>query len=169
MGGGFNSKSGGGSERRIAKDEKKILIIHDNKIDRYTQKAHEIGEMIDQMDGYKAVIDKDYWKRGEKTSHTETNNREKEMVKEVDGAYRLVAPTSQTNEPRHDGSKREVRKVVKAGKPLIEHFIHDAHDSPNRPIPEKNYGKREILRTKKGEHIKDKIQKKLDDVYNDNS
>lgn len=45
------------------------------------------------------------------------------MVKEADAAYRLIAPTSQTNESRHEGSLREVRKIIKAGKPLIEHFF----------------------------------------------
>lgn len=169
MGDGFIPDRAYGPVRRISEDTKKILIIHDNKIDQYTQKAHEIGKMIDEIDGYKAVIDKDYWKPCEETSLTETNNREKEMVKEADGAYRFIAPSSQTNEPRHEGSLREVRKVVNAGKPLLEHYFQNAHDSPNRPIPEKNYGKRVLLRTEKGEHVKEKIQKKLDEVFNDNS
>jgi len=36
-------------------------------------------------------------------------------------------------------------------------------------LPEKNYGKRATLRTEKGEHVKEKIQKKLDEVFNDDS
>lgn len=168
MGTGFIPGRADSPVRRISEDAKKILIIHDNKIDQYTQKAHEIGKMIDEMDGYEAVMDKDYWKPGEKTSPTETNNREKEMVKIADAAYHFIAPSSQTNEPRHEGSLREVRKVIKASDPLLEHYFHDAHDSPNRPIPEKNYGKRETMRTKKGEHVKEKIQKKLDDIFKEN-
>lgn len=73
------------------------------------------------------------------------------MVKEADAAYRLIAPTSQTKESRHEGSLREVRKIIKAGKPLIEHYFHDVRDSPNRTIPEKNYGKtRDNKKEKRG-------------------
>ena len=150
--------------RRISEDNKKVLVIHDNKIDEFTTKAHKIGEIINEMKGYEIVIDKDHWNPGEKTSATETNNREKKMVKEADIAYRLVAPTSKTKESRHEGSIREVRKVIKVSKPLIEHYFQDAKDSPNRPIPEKKYKRREVIRTKKGEHIKKKIQESLDNI-----
>ena len=153
--------------RRISKDTKKVIIIHDNKIDSFTSKAHEIGKIIDEMDDYEAIIDKEYWNPGEKTSPTETNNREKKMVKKADIGYKLVVPSSQTNEPRHDGSKREARKIIKAGKPFVEHFYQDAKDSPNRPLPEKNYKKREVIRNKKGQHIKKIIKQALDKVSED--
>ncbi|MBN1215553.1 MAG: hypothetical protein JXA99_08915 [Candidatus Lokiarchaeota archaeon] len=155
--------------RRISEDNKKVLIIHDNRIKEYTEKAHKIGEMIDKIDGYEAVIDKDHWNPGEKTSDTETNNREKEMVKKSDIAYRFIPPTSITKEERHDGSIREVRKVIKASKPLVEHYYQDAKDSPNRSLSEKNYKKRETIRTKKGEHIQSKIKETLDKVSKENN
>lgn len=90
------------------------------------------------------------------------------MVKEADAAYRLIAPTSQTKESRHKSSLRGVKKIIKAGKPLVEHYFHDTRDSPNRTIPEKKYGKRETIRTKKGDHVKEKIKSTLDKVFDKN-
>ena len=132
---------------------KKVLVIHDNKIGYGTTKSHKLAEKIDKMKGFKSIIDKHHWKPGEKTSPTETNNREKKMVKKADIVVRVVPPSSKTGEKRHEGAQSEVRKTIKASKDFIEIFERGARDSPNRSKQEKNYSKRIPVHLKSGEHI----------------
>ncbi len=144
--------------------DKKVLVIHDNKIGYGTTKAHKLAEKIDKMKGFKSIIDKHHWKPGEKTSPTETNNREKKMVKKADIVVRVVPPSSKTGEKRHEGAQSEVRKTIKASKDFIEIFERGARDSPNRSIQEKNYSKRIPVHLKSGEHIEKGFKKGIEEL-----
>jgi len=142
--------------------DKKVLVIHDNKIGYGTTKAHKLAEKIDKMKGFKSILDKHHWKPGEKTSPTETNNREKKMVKKADIVVRVVPPSSKTGEKRHGGAQSEVRKTINASKDFIEIFERGARDSPNRSIQEKNYSKRIPVHLKSGEHIEKGFKKGIE-------
>lgn len=120
----------------------KILVAHDNKTDGHTTKAHKFAERIDKMPDFKTIVDKDVWRKGEKTSSSETDKREKDMVKKADIIVRIVASPTKTGRKRGEGAQREVRKAIYAGKPVIEIFEPGAKDKPNRPESEKNYKKR---------------------------
>ena len=141
---------------------KKVLVIHDNRIGYGTTKAHKLAEKIDKMKGFKSILDKHHWKPGEKTSPTETNNREQKMVKKADIVVRVVPPSSKTGEKRHEGAQSEVRKTIKASKPFIEIFERGARDSPNRSKQEKNYSKRIPVHLKSGEHIEKGFKKGIE-------
>jgi len=141
---------------------KKVLVIHDNRLGYGTTKAHKLAEKIDKMKGFKSILDKHHWKPGEKTSPTETNNRERKMVKKADIVVRVVPPSSKTGEKRHEGGQSEVRKTIKASKPFIEIFERDARDSPNRSKQEKNYSKRIPVHLKSGELIEKGFKKGIE-------
>ncbi len=144
--------------------KKRILVVHDNKIGYGTTKAHKLAEKINKIPGFKSIIDKDHWKPGEKTSPTETNNREQKMVKKADIVVRVVPPSSKTGEKRHEGGQSEVRKTINASKPLIEIFERDARDSPNRSKQEKNYSKRVQVHLKSGEHIEKGFKRGIEEL-----
>jgi len=144
--------------------KKKVLVIHDNRIGYGTTKAHKLAEKIDKMKGFKSILDKHHWKPGEKTSPTETNKRERKMVKKADIVVRVVPPSSKTGEKRHEGGQSEVRKTIKASKPFIEIFERDARDSPNRSKQEKNYSKRIPVHLKSGEHLEKGFKKGIEEL-----
>jgi len=131
----------------------KVLIAHDNRLGSSTTKAHKFAERIGKNKEYDIIIDKNRWKLKEKTSHTETNKREKEMVSEADVIIRIIPSPSKTGQERHKGAQSEIRKAIKASKPLIEIYEKGARDGPGRPLAEKNYGKREEVHLKPGETL----------------
>ena len=140
----------------------KILLAHDNRLDYHTTKAHNFAEWLDQKKEFEVVFDKKMWKMGEKTSKTETDRREREMVKKADIIVRLVHPTSKTGEERHEGAKREFRKAMRAGKPVIEIYYMGAKTSPDRRIQEVNYKNRIKIFLKRGERLEKAINRGLD-------
>lgn len=149
------------SEKKI-----KVLLAHDNRLDYHTSKAHRFAEWMDATDEFEAIIDKDVWEIGERTSITETNRRETEMVKRADVILRLVPPSSKIGESRHEGARREVRKAIRAQKPIIEIFYQGAHDRPNRPIREKNYKNRVGVHIQKGESVEKALRRGLNELSN---
>ncbi|MEJ2251105.1 MAG: hypothetical protein P8Y70_13045, partial [Candidatus Lokiarchaeota archaeon] len=96
---------------------------------------------------------------------TETDRREKIMVKKADIIVRLIHPTSITNERRHEGAQREFRKAMKAGKPVIEIYYMGARTSPTRRIQETHYKNRIVIGLKRGERIEKGLQRGLDLYY----
>ena len=141
----------------------KILLAHDNRLDYHTDKAHRFAEWMDQKKEFKVLYDKQFWQKGEKTSITETNRREREMVGETDIIVRLIHPPSKSGEQRHEGAQREFRKGMRAVKPIIEIYYMGARDSPNRPIQEKNYRFRISIHLKRGELLEKGIQRGLNE------
>lgn len=144
-----------------------VLIAHDNRLGYSTTKAHKFAERLSKRKDYNVIIDKEYWKLKEKTSPTETNRREKEMVRKADVIARIVPPPSKTGQSRHDGAQSEIRKGVRLSKPIIELYERGARDSPNRPESEKKYSKRIPVHLKPGETLDkgfetgiDKLKKK---------
>jgi hypothetical protein len=141
----------------------KILLAHDNRLDYHTDKAHRFAEWMDQKKEFEVLYDKKFWEKGEKTSITETNRREREMVGKADIIVRLIHPPSKSGEQRHEGAQREYRKAMRAGKPIIEIYYMGARTSPNRPIQEKNYKYRIPIYLKRGERLEKGIQKGLNE------
>jgi len=143
----------------------KILVAHDNRIDYHTTKAHRFAECMDQKKEFEVLYDKKFWEKGEQTSKTETDRREREMVQKADIIVRLIHPTSSTGEKRHEGAKREFRKAMKAGKPVIEIYYMGARTSSTRRIQETHYKNRIVIGLKRGERIEKGMQRGLA-VYN---
>ena len=75
------------------------------------------------------------------------------MVQEADVIARIIQPPSKTGEKRHDGALSEVRKGIKASKPVIEIYERGARESSTRSIIEKNYNKRVKINLREGETI----------------
>lgn len=173
-GGGIEKKYGkkaklvkGNKPQFVKLDNKpiKILIAHDNRIDYHTEKAHRFAESMDKKKEFKVLYDKKYWERGEKTSKTETDRREKDMVQKADVLVRLIHPTSKTGEKLHKGAKREFRKAMRAGKPVIEIYYMGARTSSARRAQEIHYKNRIVIGLKRGEHLEKGLRRGLD-VYN---
>lgn len=176
MGGGYkiptirtarsSMRSISGSSKHFTEKKRKkpinILISHENRVDYHTQKAHRLAEWLRTTSEFNPIIDTDYFGHKEPVSSTEIDRRERSMVKIADGLVRLIAPSSQTKEPRHEGPQREVRKAIKAKKPVIEIFYQGAHDSPNRPIQERNYKYRIPIHLKRGESLQKAIRRGWD-------
>ncbi len=139
----------------------KILLAYDNRIDYHTDKAHKCAEWMDQKKEFEVLYDKKFWKKGEKTSKTETNRREREMVQKSDVLIRLIHPTSISGENRHEGAKREFRKAMRAGKLVIEIYYMGARTSSTRRVQETHYKNRIIIGLKRGERIEKGIQRGL--------
>ena len=144
----------------------KILLAHDNRLDYHTDKAHRCAEWMDQKKEFEVLYDKKFWKKGERTSITETNRREREMVEKADIIVRLIHPPSKSGDQRHEGAQREFRKAMRAGKPIIEIYYMGARTSPNRPIQEKNYKYRIPIYLKRGERLEKGIQRGLNEYKN---
>ena len=140
----------------------KILLAHDNRIDYHTEKAHRCAEWMDQKKEFKVLYDKKFWERGERTSKTETDRREREMIQKSDVIIRLVHPTSKSGGNRHEGAKREFRKAMRAGKPVIEIYYMGARTSSTRPVQETHYKNRIVIGLKRGEHLEKGIRRGLD-------
>jgi len=138
--------------------------MHDNKTQGHTTKAHEFARRLDKKSDFKVLHDQKVWKPGEKTSSTETDNREREMVKKSDLGIRVVPATSKTGSPRNEGAQREVRKFINAGKPVIEIYERGAKDSPNRPIQEKNYKNRVPVRLQEGERLETGLKRGMKEL-----
>ncbi|MFX1366909.1 MAG: hypothetical protein ACFFAH_11210 [Promethearchaeota archaeon] len=130
-----------------------VLIAHDNRLGYATNKAHKFAERISKDKNYNVILDQEYWKSKEITSPTETDRREKEMVKKADVIARIIPSPSKTGQSRHDGAQSEIRKGIKASKPIIEIFERGARDSPNRPLSEKNYSKKVPIHLKSKETL----------------
>ena len=143
----------------------KILVAHDNRIEYHTEKAHRFAECMDKKKEFEVLYDKKFWKRGEKTSKTETDRREREMVQKADVLVRLIHPTSKTSEKLHEGAKREFRKAMRAGKPVIEIYYMSARTSSTRRVQETHYKNRIVIGLKRGERIETGLKRGLD-VYN---
>jgi len=141
----------------------KILLAHDNRLDYHTDKAHRFAEWMDQKKEFEVLYDKKFWEKGEKTSITETNRRERKMIEKADLILRLIHPPSKSGEQRHEGAQREYRKAMRAGKPIIEIYYMGARTSPNRPIQEKNYKYRIPIYLKRGERLEKGIQRGLNE------
>jgi len=120
----------------------KILVAHDNKTPGHTTKAHNFARQISKDSRFEAICDTHYWKKGEKTSQSEIDKREKTMVQKADLVVRIVPAPSKTGKKRNEGALREVRKAIKAKKPIIEIYEQEGKTSPKRTIQEKNYSKR---------------------------
>lgn len=173
MGGGINVKERYRNPSQTMKQRRpefikspskpiKILLAHDNRIDYHTDKAHKCAEWMDQKKEFEVLYDKKFWKKGEKTSKTETNRRERVMVQKSDVIVRLIHPTSITGEKRHEGAKREFRKAMKAGKPVIEIYYMGARTSSTRRVQETHYKNRIVIGLKRGERLEKGIQRGLD-------
>lgn len=173
MGGGINVKQRYRNPNKSTKQRKpefikspskpiKILLAHDNRIDYHTDKAHKCAEWMDQKKEFEVLYDKKFWKKGERTSKTETERREREMVKKADVLIRLIHPTSITGEKRHEGAKREFRKAMRAGKPVIEIYYMGARTSSTRRVQEIHYKNRIVIGLKRGEHLEKGIRRGLD-------
>ena len=174
MGGGINVKDRYRNPSQSTRQRKpefikspskpiKILLAHDNRIDYHTDKAHKCAEWMDQKKEFEVIYDKKFWKRGEKTSKTETDRREREMVRKSDILVRLIHPTSRTGEKRHEGAKREFRKAMRAGKPVIEIYYMGARTSSNRRVQETHYKNRIVVGLKRGERLEKGIQRGLNE------
>ena len=131
----------------------KVLVAHNNRLGYSTTKAHKFAERIDKNKDYKVIYDKDHWNLGEKTSPTEINKREKEMVQKADVVTRIIHSPSKTGQKRHNGALSEERKAIRSSKPIIEIYERGAHESPNRSITEKNYTKKIKINLKEGETL----------------
>ena len=174
MGGGIDVKDRYRNPNKTTKQRKpefikspskpiKILLAHDNRIDYHTDKAHRCAKWMDQKKEFEVIYDKKFWKRGEKTSKTETDRREREMVQKTDIIIRLIHPTSKSGEKRHEGAKREFRKAMRAGKPVIEIYYMGARTSSNRRVQETHYKNRIVVGLKRGERLEKGIQRGLNE------
>ena len=143
----------------------KVLVAHDNRIEYHTEKAHKFAESMDKKKEFEVLYDKNYWKKGEKTSKTETDRREREMIQKADVLVRLIHPTSRTGERLHEGAKREFRKAMRAGKPVIEIYYMGARTSSARRVQETHYKNRIVIGLKRGERIEKGMQRGLNE-YN---
>ncbi|QEE16834.1 hypothetical protein DSAG12_02664 [Promethearchaeum syntrophicum] len=151
-------------KKKSKKKPLKIMVAHDNKTPGHTTKAHKFSERLDKDSKYKTIHDQKKWKKGEKTSPTETNEREKQMVKDADVVVRIVPPSSKTGEKRHEGAKREIRKAIRQQKPIIEIFEKGARNSPNRNISEKNYKKKTEVHLKPKENLETGFKQGIKDL-----
>jgi len=131
---------------------KNIAVLHDNKKDWHTTRSHKFAKDINELSEYNSMYDRLKWDLGEKTSSTETDRREREIIRDSDMVVRVVPPSSKTGK-RNEGAQRELRKAINSSKPIIEIFERDARDSPNRPVQEKNYHKLVQIHLKSGEHL----------------
>ena len=174
MGGGINVKDRYRNPNKTTKQRKpefikspskpiKILLAHDNRIDYHTDKAHKCAKWMDQKKEFEVIYDKKFWKRGEKTSKTETDRREREMIQKADIIIRLIHPTSKSGEKRHEGAKREFRKAMRAGKPVIEIYYMGARTSSNRRVQETHYKNRIVVGLKRGERLEKGIRRGLNE------
>ena len=136
-----------------------ILIAHENRLDYHTQKAHRLADWMKQTSEFNPIIDKDYFERNKSYSPNQIDKIERNMVKMTDAVVRLIAPSSKTGESRHEGPLREYRKSMRVRKPIIEIFYQGAHDSPNRPVQEKNYKYRIVIHKKRGEDLQKAIKR----------
>lgn len=172
MGGGINVKDRYRNPTKTTKQRNpefikspskpiKILLAHDNRIDYHTDKAHKCAKWMDQKKEFEVIYDKKFWKRGEKTSKTETDRREREMIQKADIIIRLIHPTSKSGEKRHEGAKREFRKAMRAGKPVIEIYYMGARTSSNRRVQETHYKNRIVVGLKRGERLEKGIHRGL--------
>lgn len=146
-------KSKSSKARGKIKKPVKVLVVHDNKTKSHTTKAHKLAKRLEKDPNYKVIYDKEVWKKGEKTSSTETDRREREMVKKADVVARIVPSPSKTGSKRNIGALREVRKAIRAGKPVVEIYEKGGKTSSNRATYEKNYGKRVPVHLKPGEKL----------------
>jgi len=147
----------------FAKPPLAILLAHDNRIDYHTDKAHRFADWLDQKKEFTVIDDRKFWRKGEKTSKTETNRREREMVQKSDILVRLVHPTSKSGERLHEGAKREFRKAMKAGKPVIEIYYMGARTSSSRRVQETHYKNRIVVGLKRGERLEKGIKRGLNE------
>ena len=85
------------------------------------------------------------------------------MVQKSDVLIRLIHPTSITSERRHEGAKREFRKAMRAGKPVIEIYYMGARTSSTRRIQETHYKNRIVVGLKRGERLEKGIQRGLNE------
>lgn len=136
-----------------------ILIVHGNRLDYHTQKAHRLADWMKKTSEFKPIIDRDYFDRNKNYSKYQINEIEKTMVNLSDALVRLIAPTSKIGESRHEGPIREIRKSINIGKPIVEIFYQGARDSPNRSLREKNYKYRIPIHLKKGESLQKAIRR----------
>lgn len=120
-------------------DQVNILVVHQNRNIR-TSTDHRFADLLDGHQEINVIVDKKVWKRGEKTSKTEINKREKSMVEKADLIVRIIHPSTKTG-PRHEGPQREERKAIYRVKPILRIYAGGARDSPNRPKSEKKYYK----------------------------
>lgn len=144
-----------------------LLIAHDNRKDWHTTKSHNVAEELDKDPQLNVIYDKQYWNHGERTSPSQTDEREKEMVQKTDVIIRIVPPSSITG-TRNEGAQREIRKGINAGKPVIEVYERGARDTPNRSIQERNYNKLVKIHLKSGEHLKSGIKRGLEELKRKN-
>ena len=84
------------------------------------------------------------------------------MVQKADVLVRLIHPTSKTGEKLHEGAKREFRKAMKAGKPVIEIYYMGARTSSARRVQEIHYKNRIVIDLKRGERLEKGMQRGLD-------
>src|SRR6056297_1879554 len=96
----------------------KVLVMHDNRTGRHTAEAHKLAKDLNKDPEIEVIADYDHWKRGEKTSKTETDRREAEMVKQADVGVRIAPSPKSTKQKRNDGAIREMQKLRNASKPI---------------------------------------------------
>jgi hypothetical protein len=152
------------AKKRSKSKKNKILIAHDNSTPGHTTKAHKFAERVAKDPNYTTIVDKEVWKPGEKTSATETDRREKEMVRQVDTVARVIPPSSKTKQKRHEGAQREVRKAINQRKDVIEIYENGARDSPNRSLSEKNYKNRVAIHLKPRQKLETGLKKGMEDL-----
>ena len=136
-----------------------ILIVHENRLDYHTQKAHRLADWMNKTSEFNPIIDMDYFDRNKNYSKHQINEIEKFMANLAKIFVRLIAPSSKLGESRHEGPLREINKGINAGKPIIEIFYQGARDSPNRPLREKNYKYRIPIHIKRGESLQKAIRR----------
>lgn len=85
------------------------------------------------------------------------------MIQKADIIIRLIHPTSKSGEKRHEGAKREFRKAMRAGKPVIEIYYMGARTSSNRRVQETHYKNRIVVGLKRGERLEKGIQRGLNE------
>lgn len=137
----------------------KFLIVHENRLDYHTQKAHRLAEWMNKTSEFRAIIDTDYFDRNKNYSKHKINEIEKFMADLAKAFIRLIPPSSKLGESRHEGPLREINKAINAGKPVIEIFYQGARDSPNRPLRERNYKYRIPIHIKRGESLQKAIRR----------
>jgi hypothetical protein len=130
-----------------------VLIAHDNATPGHTDKAHALADELDKDPHFRVVHDRDMWDRGERTSSSEIDRREREMVVTSEVVVRIMTAPSKTGQERHEGAEREVRKAIHANKPVIEIFENGAHESPDRSQYDLNYTKRVAIHLQPGQHL----------------
>lgn len=130
-----------------------VLIAHDNATPGHTDKAHALADELDKDPRFSTVQDRDMWDRGEHTSSSEIDNRERKMVDKSELVVRIITAPSKTGQERHEGAEREVRKAIHANKPIVEIFENGAHESPDRSQYDLNYTKRVAIHLQPGQHL----------------